>query len=334
MPDLDYSALRNYLLHADERAVFRALPRHIAAQLNEAPRPVLEMLVRATFNGDAVLHWEIQCPACGHRREETDWLRHACHDYTCPACDETFTPRLDGNVQVTFSPHPRLRSLGPQANDPEFRQTIRERFPPTTVHELMTVQAFRDWARDETLPAGEYLEVQRIAFWFSDLTGSTALYARQGDPWAYHLVREHFEVVFRAIHQAEGAVVKTMGDGVMAVFVSARQAVLAALSAHRALDDFNRDHALSDDQKLALQVGIHLGPAIVVTLNDRLDYFGTTVNVAARVSDLARGGETVFTQAVLAEPGVEAMVHEHLAGSFQTPVRGLGQAITGYRLRV
>jgi class 3 adenylate cyclase len=328
-----YVTLRDYFLEADERAVLHALPRHIAHQLNTAPRAALEVLVEAMFSGDATLHWEIVCPVCGYRNEELGWLRHARHDYTCSACSQSFTPHLDQEVQVTFSPHPTLRTLSPAANDPEFQRAIRQRFPPTTVHELMTVQTFRDWARDEPLPSGEYLEVRQAVIWFSDLTGSTALYAQNGDPLAYHLVREHFDLVFQSIHQAGGAAVKTMGDGVMAVFLTGKQALTAALAAHQALDDFNRDHALSGVWQMALKIGIHAGPAIVVTLNDRLDYFGTTVNVAARASSLARGAETVFTQTLLSEPGAAAIMAGHSVESFQASVRGLSQPLTVYRLR-
>ncbi len=333
MSDSPLSLLRRHLQRAEERALFHALPHQIAHALRLPPRLTLETLVEALFQGDVVLHWEVHCPACGHIQEASGGFAHARHDYTCPACQTTFPLHLDHEVQVTFSPHPQRRVLGPAADDPSFREAMRRRFPPTTVHELMTVQAFRDWARDEPLPAGEYLEVQRLVIWFSDLTGSTALYARQGDPLAYHLVREHFDQVFDAVHQAQGVVVKTMGDGVMAVFLDGEQALRAALAAHRALADFNRHHALRGDQRLALKIGLHQGPAIVVTLNDRLDYFGTTVNVAARVSALARSWETVFTEAILADPAALSLLAAHAVEDFRTPVRGLTDPLLLYRLR-
>lgn len=327
-----YDALRDHLLQADERAVYRALPHQVAGALSLTPRLTLETLVEATFRGDAVLHWEIHCPLCGRRAEVSDWLRHARHDHTCQACGGTSTVHLDSEVQVTFSPHPSLRTLSPAADDPAFQQAMRERFPPTTVHELMTVQAFRDWAQNELLPTGEYLEVRRIAIWFSDLAGSTALYARSGDPFAYHLIREHFDLVFAAINQSEGAVVKTIGDGIMAVFVASEHALRAALGAHQSLDGLNRQHALPDDRRLALKIGIHSGPSIVVTLNDRLDYFGTTVNVAARVSNLARGIEVVFTEEVYTEAGVQDIAASHVVEPFQSDIRGLDQPWVVYRL--
>ncbi|GAB4531604.1 MAG: adenylate/guanylate cyclase domain-containing protein [Anaerolineae bacterium] len=333
MADLSpYHALRDYLARADERAVYRAWPRHIARQLNLEPHTALEALVEAMFAGDAILHWEIVCPACGAQNEETDWLRRARHDYVCAACGGSFAPHLDREVQVTFSPHPTLRALSLTAPDPEFLARIHQQFAPTTAHELLTVQRFRDWARDEPLPDGEYLEVGRAVIWFSDLTGSTALYARNGDPLAYQLVRQHFDLVFGAIQDAQGAVVKTMGDGVMGVFTSAERGLRAALAAHQALAGFNTERALSGDRRLALKIGMHMGPTITVTLNERLDYFGTTVNVAARAADLARGGETVFTEALLVEEGAQAIIAGRAVESFRASVRGLDQELTHYRL--
>ncbi len=328
-----YDTLRNHLLQADPRATFHALPRQIADALNLEPRLTLELLVDAMFRGDAVLHWELVCPVCQFHSEEPEWLGRAKHDYTCPACGNTYEVHLDDQAQVTFSPHPTLRQLGPEADDSEFRRQM-PKFPPTTVHELMTVQAFRDWARDEALPVGEYLQVQRMAVWFSDLTGSTALYARNGDPLAYDLVREHFKLVFDVINRWEGAIVKTLGDGIMAVFTTNACAVQAALQAHHTLDEFNRQRGLSDDKCLMLKIGVHSGPAIAVTLDERLDYFGTTVNVAARVSELAAGTETALTAPVHADPEVQAIIGAagYTARPFRSAIRGLGQALTVYCL--
>jgi len=326
-----YQAVRDYMLQADERIVFRALPRQIAHALGHEARPVLESLVGGVFDGDAVLHWEIVCPGCGGRSEEHDWLRHAHARAWCENCQADFAVHLDSEAQATFGPHPTLRQLGAEADDREFQQTLRAQFAPTTVHELLTVQPFRDWARDQPFPEGEHLAVSRVVIWFSDLAGSTALYAESGDPLGYHLVREHFDVVFGAIHRAEGAVVKTTGDGVMAVFLSGERAVRAALTAHRAMADFNHGHPQAV-RPLSLKVGIHVGPAIAVTLNQRLDYFGTSVNVASRLGDLAGGGETVFTEAVAGEPGVQALVTAHRASRFETPVRGLAQPMLVYRV--
>jgi class 3 adenylate cyclase len=286
------------------------------------------------FDGDAALHWEIVCPDCGARGEKHDWLRHARSEVTCKNCQSTFVVHLDREAQATFSPHPRLRELGPEADDREFQRRLREQFPITTVQELLTIQSFGDWARDQPLPEGEHLEVSRMVVWFSDLAGSTALYEKTGDPRGYHLVRDHFEIIFDSVHRCEGAVVKTTGDGVMAVFLSSLRALEAALAAHEALEGLNRDQELTENEQMSLKVGIHAGPAIAVTLNDRLDYFGTSVNLASRLDGLANGGEIVLTEEVFNESGIRDLATAYTVEPVHASVRGLSQPLTAYRLSI
>lgn len=284
------------------------------------------------FAGDAVLHWEIVCPACGARGEQHDWLHHAQPEVTCKNCQATFTVHLDKEAQATFSPHPTLRHLGPEADDREIQRQLQQQYPATTVQELLTIQSFRDWARDQPLPEGGHLEVSRMVIWFSDLAGNTALYERSGDPRGYHLVRDHFDLLFDAIHHHEGAVAKTTGDGVMAVFLSSPRALEAALTAHQALEEFSHDRGLPESEQLSLKVGIHAGPAIAVTLNDRLDYFGTSVNLASRLDGLANGGEIVLTAAVFNESGIRELATACTVEPIHTSVRGLSQQLNAYRL--
>ena len=81
-----------------------------------------------------------------------------------------------------------------------------------------------------------------------------------------------------------GAVVKTIGDAIMAAFVTPPDAVSAALKMRSEIERLNEARAARD---FVLKIGIHRGPSIAVTLNDRLDYFGQTVNIASRVQGLA-----------------------------------------------
>ncbi|PJE19792.1 MAG: hypothetical protein CK431_30475, partial [Mycobacterium sp.] len=104
------------------------------------------------------------------------------------------------------------------------------------------------------------------------------LYERVGDATAYNLVREHFTLLAEVVRDHDGAVVKTIGDAVMASFDDPAQAVRAALAMqHRIVA------AASGAEPLVLKIGVHAGPSVVVTLNDRLDYFGSTVNMTARL---------------------------------------------------
>jgi class 3 adenylate cyclase len=138
-----------------------------------------------------------------------------------------------------------------------------------------------------------------VTVMFTDLGGSTALYDRLGDHGAFILVRQHFAELRAAIHNAGGTVVKTIGDSVMAVFSWPGAAVRMALAA---LDE--------TDAPLQLKVGIHRGPVIAATLEDgRPDYFGQTVNIAARLRGLAGpGGALCLTHNVRLAPGVSELL--------------------------
>ncbi|HEC22181.1 MAG TPA: hypothetical protein ENI95_04620, partial [Chloroflexi bacterium] len=201
MPTMTLSRehLRDYLLHAEERAVYRVYPRHMAAELRAGYRSLLKLLVEATLEGEALLHWQLRCPICGATGDYASSLQEAHHETTCATCAATIVPHVDDEIFVTFSVHPALRRLGPHADDPDFQQSMAERFRPTTGHELLTIQTFRDWAQNQPLPTQESLEVRHVALWFSDLSGSTALYARRGDPRAFQLVRQHFDYLFEAV---------------------------------------------------------------------------------------------------------------------------------------
>ena len=136
---------------------------------------------------------------------------------------------------------------------------------------------------------------------FTDLKGSTALYDRVGDLAAYDLVREHFRVLSEIVASEAGAVVKTIGDAVMATFPTPDRALAAALP-HARLDQGLRDG------DLLIKIGIHEGPCLAVTLNDRLDYFGQTVNIAARVQSLADARSIFATRSVVENPQVAKML--------------------------
>jgi class 3 adenylate cyclase len=103
----------------------------------------------------------------------------------------------------------------------------------------------------------------------------------------------------------DGAVVKTIGDAVMAVFHDPSRAFRAASRMLEAIDAFNRERGADD---LVLKIGLHRGPSIAVTLNENVDYFGQTVNVAARVQGIAEGGEICFTDAIESAGGVRPLL--------------------------
>lgn len=153
---------------------------------------------------------------------------------------------------------------------------------------------FRRLFSGEVLAPGLALKVGRMALLFSDLSASTALYARAGDAPAFRLVRDSFDVLRAAIEQNGGTVVKTIGDAVMAAFTSDEDAVRAAVAMQRAFPDFIRQYHYAED--VDLKLGIYSGPCFAVTANGVLDYFGQTVNVAARLQAQAEAGDLVLPE--------------------------------------
>ena len=99
------------------------------------------------------------------------------------------------------------------------------RRPFLTAKRLLTNQTFRDLYRTDTLDVDQRLKITSLTFLFTDLKGSTELYERVGDLVAYDLVRAHFRVLNEIVAAEAGAVVKTIGDAVMATFPTPDHAV-------------------------------------------------------------------------------------------------------------
>ncbi len=176
---------------------------------------------------------------------------------------------------------------------------LGRRRPFLTAKRLLTNQTFRDIYRTDTLDVDQRLKITSLTFLFTDLKGSTELYERVGDLVAYDLVRAHFRVLNEIIAAEAGAVVKTIGDAVMATFPTPDRAIAAALRMREAMRGIKQGDG---DRDLLLKIGIHEGPCLAVMLNDRQDYFGQTVNIAARVQGLAASRSIFATEPVVEHP--------------------------------
>jgi len=173
---------------------------------------------------------------------------------------------------------------------------LMRRKPILTAKRLLTNQTFRDLYRTDTLAIGQRLKILSLTFLFSDLRGSTELYERVGDLTAFDLVNEHFRLLQEIIASESGAVVKTIGDAVMATFETPDRAIAAALRMREAMSDLGADRR---HQSLSLKMGIHEGSCLAVILNAQQDYFGQTVNIASRVQGLAASRSIVVTEQVV-----------------------------------
>jgi class 3 adenylate cyclase len=205
----------------------------------------------------------------------------------------------------------------------------RKRF--LTAKRLLTNQTFRDIYRTDTLDVDQRLKITSLTFLFTDLKGSTELYDRVGDLVAFDLVKEHFRLLQEIVAAESGAVVKTIGDAVMATFPTPDRALAAALRMREAMRSLNERHASED---LLLKIGIHEGPCLAVTLNDRQDYFGQTVNIASRVQSLAVSRSILATGSVVEHPKASELLATGglKPASRRLPVRGVADDLAVYEI--
>ena len=171
---------------------------------------------------------------------------------------------------------------------------LGKRRPFLTAKRMLSNQTFRDVFKADNLNIDQRLKITSLTFLFTDLKGSTALYERVGDLAAFDLVRAHFHALLEIIASEKGAVVKTIGDAVMATFIRPEHAIVAGLRMRAAMDELNAERGTQD---LIVKIGIHEGPCLAVMLNERQDYFGQTVNIAARVQGLSTSQEIHITGA-------------------------------------
>jgi class 3 adenylate cyclase len=216
------------------------------------------------------------------------------------------------------------------AADPLHR-LLGRRKPFLTAKRLLTNQTFRDLYRTEILDIDQRLKITSLTFLFTDLKGSTALYERVGDLVAYDLVRQHFHILQAVVAAQAGAIVKTIGDAVMAIFPTPDRALAAAL---RMREEMARINTERQNQDLLLKIGIHEGPCLAVMLNESQDYFGQTVNMAARVQGLASSRAILATKSVVEDPkAAKLLQHAGIQPTMQrAALRGIADETTVYEI--
>ena len=250
------------------------------------------------------------------------------------------TPSPTGGT-ITLRPGPLRLALDNQAGvrvlpavfiaADALHHLIGKRKPFLTAKRMLTNQTFRDVFKADNLNIDQRLKITSLTFLFTDLKGSTALYERVGDLAAFDLVRAHFHALLEIISSEKGAVVKTIGDAVMATFVKPEHAIAAGLRMRAAMDVLNAERGTDD---LVVKIGIHEGPCLAVMLNERQDYFGQTVNIAARVQGLATSQSIHATGGVVEEPAVSAILKELAITPIQkqAALRGIADKILVYEI--
>jgi class 3 adenylate cyclase len=235
-------------------------------------------------------------------------------------CADTLTLSADGagwpSDEPRISTRPAL-TLENRTNDEQLFIFERTAWgdEAATAAEVTALQLFRDLFASEALRPGDRISVGQMTILFTDLRSSTRLYREIGDAVAFGAVMNHFDVLREAITREGGSIVKTLGDAIMAAFPRPAPALRAIISAQAALAS-----PPEGVRPLTLKAGLHTGPCIAVTLNERLDYFGSNVNIAARLEPLSTGEDCVITSDVCRDPEVADMLADPASGLAAEPV--------------
>jgi class 3 adenylate cyclase len=241
----------------------------------------------------------------------------------------------DGADTVAWAPHPAGTAIAATprtslelVNDAAEPGTFRVERATWSDHalragQLLSFQEFRDLFSEDYIAADVRLGVGEQTLLFTDVVGSTAFYASRGDPAAFVEIKKHFDELFAIVVSNRGAVVKTIGDAVMASFVSPLDAVRAARQVHDAFPPGRTD------TPIRLRISLNTGPCIAVRLNANADFFGGTVNVAAKLQALAEGYQIAMSEATyrspsvadyLAEQGAELEILSYTSKALPDPV--------------
>ena len=271
----------------------RISPVKVATYANLSVEQVVPEFLYAVSEGLFDLNWEVHCPHCYGISNNYQHLSNAVGQSYCNGCEKKFQVDFALWVDATFS-------LNKEIDERQFIPTCSKTLPPASKSpnlpglELIHYPTFRSLFGDQVLSEREQMQIASVTTLFTDITGSTEMYEKLGDVRAYNIVRDHFEILFKQIEKQGGTILKTIGDAVMASFIRNELALRAIMAALEQFKQYNENHQI--DEHVHLKTGIHRGSAILVNLNDKLDYFGSSINKAARVQAVASSGEICFTE--------------------------------------
>ena len=207
------------------------------------------------------------------------------------------------NLKSAYFPTMVLQNTSPEARTfiLEENKSDQDTLRPV---DLFSFQGFRDLFSEEALAADLKLDIGVQTILFTDLVGSTRFYEVEGDTVAFTEVKEHFTKAYEVVKKHGGAVVKTIGDAVMAAFAHPADAMKAAVE----LQGYFNGH--NPETRLRLRITLNTGSCLAVNLNSSIDYFGNTVNLAAKIQAIASAGQVGFTESVLNDPEVKNLLKE------------------------
>jgi class 3 adenylate cyclase len=335
--------IETFLTTADDRDLLRINLKLLGDRLGQDWRSLRELFLEGVAKGGFSLSWDYHCPHCNavpgfkHKFGELE------PEGACGLCSTKFRNELDKNVEVTFGLVADIHQI-PETVAAAVRDEMFAAYQAGTLAmpaawlsglDVITSPAFHELFGDDVLSSEESLSIERVCFLFTDIKGSTQMYSDLGDTASYRIVRDHFKILFKEVEANGGVIVKTIGDAIMAAFPKTEQALETSIRAFQAF----RERQWESVGHIQIKMGIHSGPAIVVTLNDRLDYFGNTVNLAARIQGIAEDHSVCISASAVADPGARGKLsawHQNHPGSvrhFMKALKGIKGQIEVYSLQ-
>ncbi len=335
--------LRDFVQTTGEKNLYHIRVYTIAQKLGVEPHLVLGAFIQGVSEGLFTMAWFYHCPHCGGVANETIRIHEATHEDYCKNCQVNFENVLDSSVEVCFNVHPGVRRISEDYNQKYFTEmqkkidageyNVWKKGEIIRGVDVLQNPAYRELMGTDVLVEDQSLTIEHASVLFTDVRGSTQMYSTLGDAKAFILVREHFQILFATIEEFGGVPVKTIGDAVMGVFVSRAVALRCSLEAQKRLQEFYKERTA--DSKIEVKMGLHCGTTIVVTLNDRIDYFGNTVNLAARIESVSEPNELVVSKSILDVPESSKILKEYKVKMKKTkaPFKGIEGKSVIYRIR-
>jgi len=305
-----------FLTNVSDRVLFHIPLCEIGKAFDISREKILDIFIQGVYDGVFILDWIYHCPTCGHVAYEAPSLHQASSQNFCTVCNEVFDNTLDTNIEVCFSIHPRLKTL-----DPIYKMNYladigkdirngkyRTWDTPDAVRGVEIIQnnLYRELMSSEVFMGDQALPLTNITILFADVTNSTKLYSSLGDRKTFSLIKEYVRILSNTIEKCGGVPVKTVGGVVMGAFIDPLKVFHAAVKAQQQLIKHVQNKPINE--RLEMKIGLHSGPVLAVTLNNKLDYVGLAVNSTIDIKNTALANEIVISQVLFDNPSVKRSI--------------------------
>jgi class 3 adenylate cyclase len=295
-------AIYRFIMQSKPKDLLLLNPNIMSIKLDLEQGDLLDIIILGVVEGLFEMQWDMSCPHCGEIADHSHHFNELPGESHCTSCKVNFDNFADENITIAISLHPNL--FEGEAPMPGTARKIDKRVQPVTALDLIGSPFFRKYFSSEVPDVTHSVKIRSVTVLFTDLVRSTELYSSMGDLNAYSFIKEHFDALFQSIAKNSGGVIKTIGDAIMVIFKEPVDAVKTSFELKQAVADLLVKNKIKNDN-YGLKVGISSGTALIVKMNDVMDLFGTTINIAARIVNFADNNSVSTTPSITDNPEVK-----------------------------